>query len=258
MKITCLIENTSVRDDITAEHGLSLYVETDSVKLLFDMGQTELFAYNAEKLGVDLSAVDVAVLSHGHYDHGGGLARFLELNDKAPVYVSRYAFREHLNATGKYIGLDAGLCGSERIVFTDDYTQIGNGMSLYSCNACEMEYPTDSIGLGMIKDDEVVQDDFCHEQYLLIEEKGRRILFSGCSHKGILNIVKWFSPDVLIGGFHLSKVPVGEKLTEYANRLSAAGTVFYTCHCTGVAQYDFMANAMPKLTYISAGQSITI
>lgn len=258
MKITCLIENTSVRDDIGSEHGLSMYVETDTSKLLFDMGQTELFSDNAGKLGVDLSEVDAAVLSHGHYDHGGGLARFLEINKKAPVYLSRYAFEPHLNAASKYIGLDTSLVNSDRLIFTDDFFRINDTMSLYSCNDRERKYPTDSIGLGMIKDDKVVQDDFRHEQYLLVEEKGRRVLFSGCSHKGILNITEWFSPDVLVGGFHLSKLPLDEKLTEYAAELTATGTSFYTCHCTGVEQYDFLRRTMKSLTYLSAGQSITI
>ena len=94
MKITALIENTSARG-LPTEHGLSLFVETAEHKFLFDMGQTDLFARNAETLGIALSKVDFAVLSHGHYDHGGGLNTFLALNDHAPVYMSRYAFEPH-------------------------------------------------------------------------------------------------------------------------------------------------------------------
>ena len=77
MKITSLLENTPCRDDMHIEHGLSLYIETAHHKILFDMGQTDLFAQNAKNLGISLTEVDYAVLSHGHYDHGGGLAAFL-------------------------------------------------------------------------------------------------------------------------------------------------------------------------------------
>ena len=84
MKVTVLSENTSACG-LPSEHGLSLYVETNGRKLLFDTGQGDLFARNAEVLGVDLSAVGLAVISHGHYDHGGGLKTFLSLNDSAPV-----------------------------------------------------------------------------------------------------------------------------------------------------------------------------
>ena len=98
MRITALAENTSVSEKFGAEHGLSLYIETEKYNILFDMGQTELFSENAEKLGIDLSMADIAVLSHGHYDHGGGLKKFLSINDKATVYINRYAFSPIITA----------------------------------------------------------------------------------------------------------------------------------------------------------------
>ena len=76
MRVTALAENTSGREGLVAEHGLSLFVETDARTVLFDTGQSPAFADNARRLGVDLAAVDTVVISHGHYDHGGGLAVF--------------------------------------------------------------------------------------------------------------------------------------------------------------------------------------
>ena len=125
MNIISLVENTASKDTLGAEHGLSLYIETDRHKILFDMGQSNLFEENAAKLGVNLAEVDIAVLSHGHYDHGGGLKRFLEINRKAPVYISRYAFEPHYNGTEKYIGLDTSLAQSDRLIFTEDFIIIG-------------------------------------------------------------------------------------------------------------------------------------
>jgi 7,8-dihydropterin-6-yl-methyl-4-(beta-D-ribofuranosyl)aminobenzene 5'-phosphate synthase len=83
MKISVLCENTTKKENILSEHGLSLFIETEKHKILFDMGQSDAFLKNAKTLGIDLSTVDIAILSHGHYDHGGGLRAFLEYNEKA-------------------------------------------------------------------------------------------------------------------------------------------------------------------------------
>ena len=146
MQITALVENTSQDKKFGTEHGLSLYIEAGFQKILFDMGQSGLFADNAKVLGISLSDVTIAVLSHGHYDHGGGLAKFLEINKKAPVYISRYAFEGHYNGTEKYIGLDRNLRGNERLIYTDDIVSIGKGLMLYSCNKNAKKFHLGSFG----------------------------------------------------------------------------------------------------------------
>ena len=130
MRVTSLVDNTS-HVGLPVEHGLSLHVLMDDGRqLLFDMGQRRLFADNAVRLGVDLTAVGWAVVSHGHYDHGGGLRAFLELNSRAPVYVDRHAFEPHysLREDGlKYIGLDPELRDSERLVRCSGVTPVCSG-----------------------------------------------------------------------------------------------------------------------------------
>ena len=101
MKITALVENTTKTEGFEAEHGLSLYIETNKHNIIFDMGQSDLFLKNAGKLGINLENVDIAILSHGHYDHSGGLGAFLELNKIAPVYLSEFAFEHHFNGSEK-------------------------------------------------------------------------------------------------------------------------------------------------------------
>ena len=258
MRIISLVENTTVLRDIVPEHGLSLYIETDGHRILFDMGQTDLFARNAETLGVDLSLVDIAVVSHGHYDHGGGLEKFLRINKKAQVFISQYAFGDYYNGTEKYIGLDKSLKESERLVFVGDEYKIDKGLCLYSCNKNERRHSLGAFGLTQKTDGGYIPDDFIHEQYLLIKENEKRILISGCSHKGIMDIAEWFRPDVLIGGFHFSKMPQGEALESAARLLDSYNTEYYTCHCTGVEQYEFMKKHMKWLNYFSAGQIIDI
>ena len=258
MKITSLLENTAGRDDVQTEHGLSLYIETEGHRILFDMGQTDLFSENANVLEIDLSGVDIAVLSHGHYDHGGGLRKFLEINTHAPVYIHKDAFLPHYNGTEKYIGLDTSLAEHPQIIFTADEYKIDASLSLFSCNGRPKNHPALPSGLNEKVGDAFIPDDFRHEQYLMIKENGKRILISGCSHKGILDIAEWFTPDLLVGGFHYSKLPLGEDLEAATKSLAAYQTEFYTCHCTGCEQYEFMRQYMPSLHYLSCGQTITV
>lgn len=258
MKITALIENTSKSKKFEVEHGLSLYIESDNKKILFDMGQTDMFMRNATKLGINIVDVDFAVLSHGHYDHGGGLGSFLEINCNAPIYISKNAFGDYYNASFKYIGLDKELSKSIRLISVDGEKAIAEGFTLFSCN--EKPRPNDkgSFGLSELIGGKYVPDRFLHEQYLLIEEGGKKILISGCSHKGILDIVSWFKPDVLVGGFHYSKIEDCKELEEAAYILNSYNTIYYTCHCTGVKQYEIMKEFMPNLNYISCGDIITL
>ena len=227
IQITALVENTSADPRLGAEHGLSLYIETGAHHILFYMGQTALYAANARALGVDLAGVDLAVLSHGHYDHGGGLAHFLAANPGAPVYLSRYAFEPHYHGSTKNIGLEPALAQNLRLRFTGETTPLGDGLTLYACNARPRRHDLGSFGLTTVRDGAFVAEDFRHEQYLLIEQAGKRVLISGCFHKGILDLVEWFRPDVLVGGFHFSKLPLDETLAGYARALDRSGTVFY-------------------------------
>lgn len=250
MKIVTLMENTSCREDLCFEHGLSLYLETGSHKILFDAGQSAAFADNAQTLGVDLGNVDFAVLSHGHYDHSGGLGKFLEANENAPVYVSRWAFEPHWESDGRYVGVDLSLQETGRIRYVAEKTVLAEGITLFRLETA----PMDTAGLLVEENGVRLPDDFRHEQYLLLEEAGKRILISGCSHKGILNIMEAFRPDILIGGFHFMKITEEEKLDAAAKKLLAYDTVYYTGHCTGQKQYDYLKTIMgEKLHYISTG-----
>ena len=262
MTITSLLENTAARAGIAAEHGLSLYVETATRRILFDMGKTDLFARNAEALGIDLSRVDLAILSHGHYDHGGGLAAFLEINQTAPVYLTEAAFLPHYNGTQKYIGLDTSLGDHPRLRVVSGDLSLGDGLTLLTPNGRTRNHSLGAFGLTERVGDVFIPDDFRHEQYLLIEEPlsegGKRVLISGCSHAGILDIVEWFEPDVLVGGFHVSKMALGEELSALGEALAAHSTDYYTCHCTGEAQYAFLRGRMPRLRYLAGGETVDL
>ena len=93
---------------------------------------------------------------------------------------------------------------------------------------------------------------------MLIEGE-KRVLISGCSHKGVLDIAEWFAPDVLVGGFHFSKITQSDILYGAAKSLAKyKDTKFYTCHCTGMEQYEYMRTHMDSLYYLSCGESIEL
>jgi len=260
MKLYTLVENTTTHPELMAEHGLSLYIETGNTRILFDAGQSTAFAENARSMGVSLTDVDFVVLSHGHYDHGGGLLPFLEINKKAPVYIQKHAFQRFRNSKGKEIGLDSRLEHHPRVMLTEETLTLAPGITLVSCAHRTGKYPTDCDGMHICREDGIVRDDFCHEQYLLLEEKGKKILISGCSHRGILNIMDWFQPDVLIGGFHFMKQdPEGDMVTAAARKLAEYPTTYYTGHCTGQAQYEAMKEIMgARLEYLHTGRVLEL
>lgn len=262
MKITVLAENTAVSPEYFYEHGLSLYIETKHHKILFDMGQSDVYRKNAEKLNIDLKAVDIAVISHGHYDHGGGLADFLKINTTAPVYISDKAFGEHYNGTEKYIGLDKSLIKSSRLIFNKDSLIIDDELSLFCFNNEKSVFSSDTTGLNVKLGNDFYEDKFLHEQYLIINNNDKKILISGCSHKGILNIQSFASADYLIGGFHLSKLSIddeSDRLKAISAELLKHNTKYYTAHCTGVNQYKFLKSIMgERLEYLSSGSYIEI
>ena len=97
MRIVTLVENTFGHDDCIAEHGLSIYIETEKHKLLLDTGQNDAVVKNAEALDIDLSTVDTVVLSHGHYDHSGGILPLSQINHTAQIIMQRSAAEPHYN-----------------------------------------------------------------------------------------------------------------------------------------------------------------
>ncbi|MBO5401150.1 MAG: hypothetical protein J6A14_04870 [Spirochaetaceae bacterium] len=115
-----------------------------------------------------------------------------------------------------------------------------------------------------LKNGVFVPEDFSHEHYLLIEENNKKILISGCSHKGILNIVNWFKPDILIGGFHLKSLDTENQndikiLQNLGEKLLETGTTFYTCHCTGESQFAKLKSILKeKVFYIGTGETLDL
>ena len=128
MRIINLVENTEGASGCGVEHGLCFYIETEKHKLLMDTGQT-----------IDLTQVDTVVLSHGHYDHGGGILPFAKINLTAKIYVPEAAFGEYyaMNKAGEphYIGLAKEIQELPQVVTVsteEEIYRIDDELSLFS------------------------------------------------------------------------------------------------------------------------------
>lgn len=262
MKVTVLIENTTCSRDLEKQHGLSFYIENNGTKILFDCGADGLFLKNAAKLKIDIAAVDYFVLSHGHFDHGGGLKYFIEKNSKAQIIVSKYAFSDYYFKVlffKKYIGLDKTLKDNKRLVFVDKELKLDDNMFIFSDIKGNKHR---SVKSKLIKKEngKAITDDFKHEQCLIIND----VLFAGCSHTGIINIYEKAKVikeiNYIFGGFHLSN-PVTKRtedeslIKNIANEFKTEDIKIYTGHCTGKKAFQILKVTLnDKIEEISTGK----
>ena len=277
MKIINLVENEPGDSGCEAAHGLSFYVETKNHKLLFDSSPSEVVIRNAQKLGVDLPAVDTVILSHGHYDHSGGILPFVELNPKAKIYMQNNAGGEYYAFDGeeqgfRYIGIDKKILSLPQVQLLKGDTKIDNELQVFSVDQRAYPLPSTNKRLRELCNGQYIQDEFHHEQNLLLTAGGKKILFCGCAHNGILNVMHTLErkfgpaslPDLVIGGFHLMKrTEFSEadtaEVTEIANRLKNYKAHFATCHCTGPAAFNQMKEIMgDQLSYVHSGDEIEV
>lgn len=266
MKITTLIENLVYQPGLVSEHGLSFYIDTGRKRILFDTGQSEAFMLNAEQLGIDISIVDAVVISHGHYDHTGGLEAFLRTNDKAPVYMKRAVFKKKFNNSHNFIGtrkLSSEF--EERIVWVDDVTEIDEGVFIVPHIPVRFEQDTSFQYFYTDKGEGMENDEFSDEQFIAIVNDDQLSVLSSCSHRGISNIVEEakrlfpFPLNLVTGGFHLKNAAPEQhqSVLEYFQKIKPGKIGL--CHCTGVENLPGMvANIESEVFYNHTGKTLKI
>ena len=252
MEITCLLENNTTDPQLEPAHGLSFFIRTGTRSILFDMGPDQKFADNAKHLGVDLSKVDMAVLSHGHYDHGGGIPQFQKINDKAAIIMTRGAIEGRYYARYKdhdprYIGLDTDAIDKSRCRFIGADLALAENLTIITDFSKKGFIPQgNSDLLRQQEDGKLIEDEFSHELALLIVEDGTSVLFTGCAHSGMGNMI-----DTVLTRTGRDRIT---KVTEPDNRLdilvnelsSYDGTTYYTGHCTGPDAPAYMSRKMTR------------
>lgn len=257
MKIINLVEDTKGGVCLN-EHGLSFYIETKNHKLLVDSGATDMFLHNAEMLDVDLTQVDTFILSHGHYDHAGGLTAFTKINPHAKIYMMNSVGGDYYHLTpenARYIGIDKSILKLPQIIKVKKNMHIDEELFLFS-DFKGKRYPVwSNQELKQKVCNSYIQDDFKHEQCLVISQGDHRILMSGCAHNGILSILDNYLelfgtyPDAVISGFHMVKKSEYTEdevyyIRQTARELMKTRAMFYTGHCTGQTAFEIMKEVM--------------
>ena len=275
MRIVNLIENTEGQNGCAYAHGLSFYVETKKHKLLVDLGPSEETLRNAEVLGIDLTKVDTVILSHGHYDHSGGILPFAKINGHARIYMQESATDAYYADDGRnaperfrYIGIDREITKLPQVQFLRGDAIIDEELELFTIKQRSHELPFTNKRLLIQKEDGYQKDDFRHEHFLVIREEGKTVLTSGCAHNGILSIMDAFmekygkAPDLVVSGFHLMKKTDYKdeeikEIEDIARDLKNYPTKFVTCHCTGTTAYEVMKEILKeKLDYVHSGEEV--
>ncbi len=282
MKITALIENERAHDhpELVPEFGLSLLVEAGGRLVLFDAGATGEAVRNAERLGIDLGRVDACVLSHHHFDHGGGLPAFLAVNERAKVYLRPPPLGEEyfraLLVVSRYVGLDRALFERHRhrLEYVERATEILPGVHLLTDMAREHPLPRGDRYLYLKRPDGYVLDPFDHELVLAVREDDGIVAFTGCGHSGVLNMVSTVSErfpgeriKAVVGGFHLMGVPGLDATGETREATQALAQAmqhmpvdsWWTGHCTGHRAFEVLQAVLgAKLREVHTGTSLAV
>lgn len=250
LKITTLMENKlGNTENLDTEHGLSIYIEVDGKKVLFDTGQSGNFIDNGKKLGIDLKDLDYVLISHGHFDHSGGLKRLVEdINPNIKLFLGKgffnkkYALRD--SGDYEYIGnpFDKSFLDKNKIIveyIDKDKINITENIMVFTNFNRKEEFENNNETMYLKENGEYKIDEFLDEISLAIKTNKGLVVIVGCSHPGIVNILDSIIDRTgmnihgLIGGTHLVKED-DEKINRVIEYLKEKEIkILGACHCTG-------------------------
>lgn len=281
MILTALIDNTRLenRTDLAVERGLSLHIKTMGQEILFDAGSSNAFCDNAILLDIKMADVDAAIISHRHHDHCNGITHFLDHNAKAQVYFRACAETDYsFNAFGfkSNVGIDKALLdkGCERFSFINKTTEIRPNIFIITNLSRKYAQPKGNKYLFTDAGNGRKPDTFEHELLLVIKEDDGLIVFTGCAHSGVLNMIETaihLFPNTrikaVVGGFHLVGLPLFNSIGGTKKDIEAIGEAIltypidklYTGHCTGMKAYGILKGVLgDALEYLPTGRSVII
>lgn len=278
MKITAIIENKAT-GNLNCEHGLAVHIEYDGKQYLLDSGASDKFLDNADTLGIDISRIDVGVLSHAHYDHSGGYQGFFSKNSEAKVFLQSAARELCYGRVGfikKHIGIPKGILDTykERFLFVDGDYRIDEGVWLIAHHTQGLEAQGRKGHMYILSKEGLVEDSFQHEQSLVFETESGLVILNSCCHAGVDIIVQEVKSKfpgkkiaAVIGGFHLMGTLGTSFKSEKAVNIKALGkrlkdlkvAEIYTGHCTGNPSFKLLKKELgDRIHYFSAGTVVEL
>ncbi len=268
-RVTTIVDNSvSLRGGrLIGEHGLSLYLETEKKRILFDSGQHLALSHNARLMGIDLRGIDAVVLSHGHYDHTGGLKHLIETQATFALYARPGIFEDKLKSrkSGSYKKI--GIPASKRVfddagvqfVLSKASVQITPGVFTSGEIPQKNDFESIESQFFVRREEGVVPDPFADEQALILDSKKGLVVLLGCSHRGVINTLNHVERlfenkriHAIIGGLHLEKAS-SDKLQKIIDHLSRFDIdKIGVGHCTGTRAMQALFERFKRKVYINS------
>ena len=255
MKAVILTDNRTIIDSYyLGEPAFSLYLECDGKKILFDTGYSDVFKRNAQKMGIDLSLLDIVVLSHGHNDHTGGLKYLLYDAEEMTLIGHPDVFEEKEDqglSVGSPVSYEEVMDSFKEVILTKEPYRISDHL-LYLGEVPRV-HEFENVPVGSRKVNETWEEDRCFDDSALVYENDEGIfVFTGCSHSGISNILDYSKKITgkdhilgVLGGFHL--LHHDERMRKTAEYLRGEDIeTLYPCHCVGLeALFEMFREGLP-------------
>ena len=260
LRITVLAENTVRQTDLLAEHGLALWIEADGHRILFDTGQGKVLRHNATHLNIALDSAEMVVISHGHFDHTGGLADVVASNRHISVCLHPAAleakYAQEKTHPHRSIGIpdlneQALRRGAQWLLWTREPTQLIDGV--YVTGEIPRRNDLEDTGGPFYRDEACTDPDpLVDDQALYIETSAGLVVVLGCAHAGVVNTLDYIAEltgqtrvCAVLGGMHLVRAGA-RRLEATVAALQRYGVQRVgPAHCTGMRAAAYLWSRLP-------------
>jgi len=254
LNLTLLADDSKnpLKPELQAKHGLSIYIKTkvrsETITVLMDTGPSpEIILHNADAMDVDLNKINVILLSHGHYDHLGGLIGVLKrVSDPVTVlahpktFDPKFAYRHHVKYIGPTFSLSEIKATGGILLLAKNPVKIGEGIT--SSGEVKRNTTFEQVeGLWKVNDELFMKDSMLDDQSLIINIRDRGlVIIAGCAHSGIINTIKQAQRitgisrvHAVLGGFHLKNADAKRIVATTKELIKINPNIIGPCHCTG-------------------------